>query len=219
MRSRDFLAILALVACVALVLSRGYVPDSLKSREGSSEESLSEHLAREKLPLTSARVIARLEHRPEHLKDLVIEIECRGDEGFEVGFEDGEPVAYLMMNREDECPAIAGFVRKSDESESSEANEMPGRYSPPELGWLRDHRFALTTDSFVPFDGSESLLGKLDPAEVVEIYVYVWIDGGWRTCRLLLDPFGSGSLLESHAESEPPHAQFILDEFWRRCRE
>ena len=219
MRSRDFLAVLALVACVALVLSQGYVSDSLKSGGGSSEESVSEYLAREKQPLSSATVIARLEHRPEHLKDLVIEIECRRDEGFEVGFEDGEPVAYFMMNRENEFPAIAGFVRKTDESESAESNEMPGRYSPTELGWLTDHRFALTTDSFVPFEGSESLLGELDPAELVEIYVYVWIDGGWRTCRLKLAPFGSGSLLESHADSERPRAQFILDEFWRRCRE
>ena len=217
MRPRDFLAVLALVACVVLVFSQGYSPDSRKSGGESSEESLSDYLFEEKLSPTTASIVASVE-RPKQLKDLVIQVECRGAEGFEVGFESGEPVAFFMINREDELAAIAGFVRRTDDSESSDQQEALERYSPPEVSWLRYHSFTLTIDAFFPFDSSELLLEDSESADEVELYVYVWLDGGWRTCRFSLSDFLQSKRLQVR-DRTAPYNQFILDEFWKRTRQ
>lgn len=119
MGRREFIAVLALMACLVVAISRS---DRDQPRASTHEvEGL------------KMRVV--MESSPVALKDLEILVECEREEPFGVGFEQGRPVAFFTLESDSQ---IAGYA-------TNRVDEQ--RYQPPEIRDVDSLRLTLDVES------------------------------------------------------------------------
>ena len=166
MRSREFIFVLALVACVVLYLSKAKPP------------------ARDQVDTTpvwpsQASLSVLVNGDLDDLESLKLEVECKSPELLEVGFRDDRPVAFYTLERQDNNVLIAGFVTRSKVDSLK-------RYSPPEIREIDKLVFSLNSNDYSGSYGYAQL--ELETSSPLVLSVYVWLDGDWRRFRAVLEP-------------------------------
>mgnify|MGYP000011654449 CR=1 FL=1 len=166
MKSREFIFVLALVACVVLYLSKSRPP------------------ARDQVAITPVRpsqasLSVLVNGDLGDLESLKLEVECKSSELLEVGFRDDRPVAFYTLERQDNSSAIAGFVTRS-------YVDSLKRYSPPEIRAIDKLVVSLSSNDYSGSYGYEQL--ESDTNSPLVLSVYVWLDGDWREFRAVLGP-------------------------------
>lgn len=166
MRVRDLLVVVALAACLGVWVLPW------------TSSVLPEHTTP---PPTRAVIEVTVESRPVLLKDVKFEVKCSGPEEFEVGYDDGRPVAFFTLDWVDPTLAIAGFVS------TAYAIQEVRRYSPAQTQKLDQLSFSLYRTDFAPHSGQDVLTASTqnDP---VGVSVYVWLDGEWRVWHTVWQP-------------------------------
>lgn len=155
------------------------------------------------MPSTNAAISVSVK-RPPMLKDLVLEVVCKSESEFDVGLEDGQPMAFFILNEEHKTVSLSTAINR-DGSQAA--------LQPPELDRVNELRFELTADSFAPL-GNEQLLTDSDPKEFIKVEIVVWIDGAWRVKRVALAPLES-SERPSFADSYSLHSQSSLEALYQ----
>ena len=208
MHKFEIIFITAFVACIVTWLGYESGDDEVEKRHRETRPSVIDTVSQnsfEEPPPTDARIDVVVHSRPQQLKDIKVEVECRAEQEFKVGYDSGQPVAFFLLNREGGGAAIAGFIR-----EEGDEREEHVRFSPPEMRSAKNLRFSLTSSDFSTL-GNEGILEESYPAEFVQLEVFVWLDGGWRAKRAVLEPLKTHSDDGAYQESFVTHHPLVLD--------